>query len=136
MIVMLIISEKSWMFLTIGVYDSYVDNFWEELNVLDDLCMIIMLITSEKRWMILAICVYDGSIDNIREKLNGLDDLCKWWFYWKYQKRSQCAWRFLHMIVLLIISENIWRIFMICVYDDYIDNIIKEVNVLDDLCLW
>jgi hypothetical protein len=38
MIVMLIISGKSWMFLTICVYDSSIDNIREELNVLDDLC--------------------------------------------------------------------------------------------------
>jgi hypothetical protein len=37
MIVLLIISEKSWMLLMICVYDSFVDNFWEELNVPDDL---------------------------------------------------------------------------------------------------
>jgi hypothetical protein len=35
--VLFIISEKSWMFLTIFVYDSSVDNLWEELNVFDDL---------------------------------------------------------------------------------------------------
>ena len=78
MIVMLIISEKSWMFLTIGVYDSYVDNFWEELNVLDDLCILVLLIISEKLWMFLTICVYDSTIDNIREELNILDDLFIW----------------------------------------------------------
>jgi hypothetical protein len=32
MIVILIISEKSWMSLTICVHDSFIDNFWEELN--------------------------------------------------------------------------------------------------------
>jgi hypothetical protein len=39
MIVMLIMSEKSWMFLTICVYDSSIDNIKEELNVLDDVCI-------------------------------------------------------------------------------------------------
>jgi hypothetical protein len=32
MIVLFIISEKSWMFLTICVYDSSVDHLWEELS--------------------------------------------------------------------------------------------------------
>jgi hypothetical protein len=37
MIALLTISEESWMFLTICIYDSTVDNFWGELNFLDDL---------------------------------------------------------------------------------------------------
>jgi hypothetical protein len=53
---MLIISEKNWMFLTICVYDSSVDNLRERLNVLDDLCI----------WYeFMSLCVYE---------LNGIDD--------------------------------------------------------------
>jgi hypothetical protein len=75
MIVILIMLKKSWMLLTIGVYDSTVDNFWEELNVLDDLFIRVLFIISEKSWMFLTLCVYDISIDSIREELNVPDDL-------------------------------------------------------------
>jgi hypothetical protein len=39
MVLLLIISVRSWMFLIIFLCDSSIDNFREKLNVLDDLCI-------------------------------------------------------------------------------------------------
>ena len=76
---LLIISEKRWTILTIFVSDSYIDNFRENLNVLDDLCIwyeFMSLCVYDKSLMELTICVYDSSIDNLWEELLILDDLC------------------------------------------------------------
>jgi hypothetical protein len=75
-----IISEKSWMFLTICVYDSSVDIFREKLNVLDD-------------------CVYDNSIDIFREEFKNYiqrfsDIINRTIIYTNRQDHSNFIWNY------------------------------------------
>jgi hypothetical protein len=51
-------------------------------------------------------------------------------------RRVECSWRFVYMIVMLIIYEKSWMFLTMCVYDSSVDNLWEELNVLDDLCIW
>jgi hypothetical protein len=103
--------------------------------------------------MILTIWVHDSNVDNFLKELNVLDDLTllrNYQHYYHIQKSSRTFKAFLKLSTELsytqivknidLFSDIINKIIIYtsltlttCVYDDFIDNIRKEVNVLDDL---
>jgi hypothetical protein len=132
MIVILIISEKSLMFMMISVYDSSVDNFTEELNDLVDLCI---------WWFYSSLKLSTEMINRTIKYTNRQDHsflLLSYPQKWSTELSNtlECSWRFLYMIVMLIISRKSWMLLTICVYDSSIDSIREKLNVLDDLCTY
>jgi hypothetical protein len=120
------------MCLMICVYDSSVDYFWEELNVLDDLCI---------WWFYCLLRNYQHyyHIQKSSRTFNAFLKLSTKLSYTQIVKNIQlfsCFWRFAHTIDISRVSDKSWMFLTICLYDGSIDNIREQLKVLDDLCIW
>jgi hypothetical protein len=139
MIVIFKLSDKNWMILMICVHDCSVDNIREKsfsssqklstalsytkivknIQLFFDIINRTIIYTNRQDRSIF-ICYYH-SVDNLREELNVFYDLRIRMLYLEYQIRVECSWRFVYMIVLIIITDKNWTILTICVYDSSVD---------------
>jgi hypothetical protein len=130
MIILLIISEKSWMFLTICVYDSSVDKFWEKLNVSIQFSLKLSIELSYtqivRNFQLFSDIISRNIIYTKSRTFNSSQNLST-------ERRVECFWRFVYTRVAFIISEKSWMFLTIFVYDNSVDNFWEELNVLDQL---
>jgi hypothetical protein len=114
--------------------------------------MIVILIISEKSCMMLTICVYDSSNSTLLWKyqqdyhihkssgtynssLKISTRLSYTQIVMSIQLLVEWSWRFVYLIVMLIISQESWMFLTIYVYDSSVDYFWEELNVFDDLCI-
>jgi hypothetical protein len=129
MIVLLTISEKSWMFLTICICDSSIYNIKEELNILNYL---FIFRNYQQNYHI-----YKSS-----KTFNSSQKLSTELLYTQIVKNIQLFSNIINRTIiytnrqLLTISEKNWMFLTMCVYYSSIYSIREELNVLDNWGIW
>jgi hypothetical protein len=135
LIVLLIMPEKSWIFLTICVYDSSVDNIREELNVhFPEIVNRIIIYTNRQEHSTLS--WYSKYYYHIRKSSKTFNSSLKLSTELSYTQINKSIQLFSDIINKTLVSENSWRFLTICVYDSSVDNLWEELNDFDDLRIW
>jgi hypothetical protein len=115
--------EKSLMVLTICVYDSSVDNVWEQLKVLDHIIYTNLQEHSTLIWRYQQ----NYHIHNSSRTFNSSQKISTELSYKQIVRNIQ------------LLSDTLditsWRFLTICVYDSSVDNFREKLNFFDDLCI-